>query len=181
MVMWDCVSTRTSPLLSAGNCARVFWKQMKLLDGISPSLPPVWSSMGSDQHRLGVLPADTCSLRWGRQPRKITPLPIRAASSLSSFMAAFSSWSHSIAMYSHYLSCCSESSNFPFHSHPPCYAWDIPAPPLHNCTIAFSLLLFQSPAHFPSMWIFSIMNLCIRARGTTVACANIKMYPIYKI
>ena len=26
---------------------------------------------------------------------------------------------------------------------------------------------------------FSIMNLCIRARGTTVACANIKMYPIY--
>jgi len=25
------------------------------------------------------------------------------------------------------------------------------------------------------------MNLCIRARGTTVAWANIKMYPIYKI
>ena len=27
----------------------------------------------------------------------------------------------------------------------------------------------------------SIMNLCIRAKGTTVACANIKMYPINKI
>jgi len=28
-------------------------------------------------------------------------------------------------------------------------------------------------------FFFSIMNSCIRARGTTVACANIKMYPIY--
>ena len=31
------------------------------------------------------------------------------------------------------------------------------------------------------LFFFSIMSLCIRARGTTVACANIKMYPIYKI
>jgi len=35
---------------------------------------------------------------------------------------------------------------------------------------------------FETFFLSSMMNLCIRARGTTVACANIiKMYPIYKI